>query len=385
YVEAVSHATRGLDMLTALPDTPMRTQHELDLLITLVQALSDTKGQGAPELAPLFTRAAVLCQQVGDAPQRFQVLERLCMFHFMRAEYPAAQAVAEQLLAVAQRQHAPALLLQAHGRLGQSLFNVGAFASARTHLEQALALCDSRGHATLSIPSEGMRPHRRLYLHQMGRALCVLGYPDQAVQWEQEGLTIAHALARPFALVDSLYVSALIQRYRREWPTVQAHAEAMLALATAHGFARHVALGISLRGMALAGQGQRAEGLTQMRDGLAAVRATGSVAGMTGHLGCLVEAYGHVGQVDEGMPLLAEALALVDTTGERHTEAELHRLHGELLLRQVIPGAEAAEACFQQALDVARRQQAKWWELRAAMSLARLWQRQGKRAEAYEL
>src|SRR5262249_9160973 len=153
---------------------------------------------------------------------------------------------------------------------------------AHTHLEYALALCDPRGHATLPTTPEEMRHHRRIYLHQMGRALCVLGYPDQAVQWDQEGLTIAHALSHPHALVDSLYVSALIQGARRAWPTVQAHAEAILALAPEHGFARHVALGVSLRGMALAGQGRCVEGLTQMRQGLAAVRATGTAAGMPG-------------------------------------------------------------------------------------------------------
>jgi predicted ATPase len=213
----------------------------------------------------------------------------------------------------------------------------------------------------------------------------MLGYPDQAVQRSQEGLTLAHALAHPFVLVDALYGSALLQRYRREWQTVQAHTEAMLALATEHGFARNVALGVLFRGMALAAQGQSTAGLAQMRQGLAAYRATGSAVGMSGHLAQLVEAYMQVGQVDEGMHLLAEALALVDTTGERHTEAELHRLHGELLLRQAVPEAQAAEACFQEALAIARRQQARSWELRAAMSLARLWQHQGKRAEAREL
>src|SRR5262249_21779658 len=145
------------------------------------------------------------------------------------------------------------------------------------------------------------------------------------------------------------------------------------------------AQGTFFRGMALATQGQSASGLAQMREGLAAYRATGSVSGMPGSLARLAEVYGQVGQVDEGMHLLVEALALVDTTGERHTEAELHRLHGELLLRQAVPEAQAAEACFQRALNVARGQQAKWWELRAAMSLARLWQRQGKGAAAREL
>jgi predicted ATPase len=198
-------------------------------------------------------------------------------------------------------------------------------------------------------------------------------------------MTIAHALAHPFVLVDTLHMGAVIQRYRREWQTVQAHAEAMLTLATEHRFARFMALGTLFRGKALAGQGQSVEGLAQMRRGLAAYRATGSATGMPGHLAQIAEAYGQVGQVDEGMHLLAEALTCAHTTGERHTEAELHRLHGELLLRQAIPEAQTAEACFQRALDVARRQQAKWWELRAAMSLARLWQHQGKRAEAREL
>ena len=312
------------------------------------------------------------------------VLDALCVFYYTWAEYQAARTVAEQLLDLAQRQHDPAQLVRAYNRLGQTWLNVGAFAPARTHLEQGLALFDPRGYATLPIAPGGMRDLKTGCLIQVGRALCMLGYPDQALQRSQEGLTMAHALARPFPLVDTLYVSALIQRYRREWQTVQAHAEAMLALATEYGFARHGALGALLRGGALAAQSQSAEGLVQMRQGLTAVRATGTAAGMSGHLAQLAEAYGQMGQVDEGMPLLAEALAMVDTTGERHTEAELHRLYGELLLRQAAK-AQAAEACFQRALDVARGQQAKWWELRVAMSLARLWQRQGKGAAAREL
>jgi predicted ATPase len=307
------------------------------------------------------------------------------VFHYHRAEYQAAQAVAEQFLDLAQRQHDPALLLEAHTRLGPTLFNVGAFAPARTHLEQGLALFAQRRHATWCITPGGKWDDEPICLLHLGRTLCLLGYPDQAVQRSQEALTMAHALAHPFHLVGTLFTSALIQRYRRAWQTVQAHAEAILALSTEHGFVRHVALGTLFGGMALAGQGQRAAGLAQMRQGLEAYRTTGSVSGMSGHLAQLAEAYGQMGQVDEGLPLLVEALALVDTTGERHTEAELHRLHGELLLRQAIPEPQAAEACFQRALEIARRQQAKWWELRAAMSLSRLWQQQGKRTEAYEL
>ena len=170
-----------------------------------------------------------------------------------------------------------------------------------------------------------------------------------------------------------------------EWQSVHAHAEAALALATAYGFARVAAQGTLFRGRALAAQGQHREGLTQMQQGLAAHRATGTVIGLPFWLAQLAEAYGQAGQVEAGVPLLVDALAVVDKTGVRASAAELHRLRGALLLQQPVPETQAAAACFQQALTVARRQQAKAWELRAATSLARLWQQQGKRAAAYAL
>jgi DNA-binding winged helix-turn-helix (wHTH) protein len=233
YVEAHSHLITGLEVLATMPETLARHQHELDILMALDLALRAIKGFGAPELEPVLTRAAALCQQMGEPPQRFDVLNTLCLFHFVRAEYQAAQAVAEQLLDLAQRQHDPALLLIVHSRLGQTLFNVDAFVPARTHLEQGLALFDPRRHATLHT-APGRMEINTVCLLQVGRALCMLGYPDQAVQRSQEALTMAYTLAHPFGLVDALQVSALIHRYRREWQTVQAHAETMLALATEH-------------------------------------------------------------------------------------------------------------------------------------------------------
>jgi predicted ATPase len=219
----------------------------------------------------------------------------------------------------------------------------------------------------------------------VARLLWDLGYPDQAVQRDQEALALAHVLAHPYDLVDALLQSAHLHRRRQEWQTVQTHVEAILALATEHGFARYAALGVFFRGKALAAQGQGAEGIAQMRQGLAALRATGAGSGMSAFLTLFAEAYGQVGQAEEGLHLVAEALAVVDTTGGRAYKAELHRLRGELLLRQAVPDAPQAEACFQQALEVARRQQAKSWELRAAMSLSRLWQQQEKQAEARAL
>jgi predicted ATPase len=166
---------------------------------------------------------------------------------------------------------------------------------------------------------------------------------------------------------------------------VREHAEAAVALATAQGLPGWAAEGTGLRGWALALQGQGAAGLALLRQGMAALRATGAALGVPHFCAMLADVAARLGHVEDGLRALAEALAIVDTTGARVYEAELHRLRGELLLQQTMPEAQQAEVCFQHALDVARRQQAKSWELRAAMSLARLWQQQGKRAEAREL
>jgi predicted ATPase len=385
YAEARQHLTMGLEVLATVPETPARHQHELDLLIALTPVLQVAESHAAPELEPVPTRAEVLAQQVGEPLQHVAVLRALWLFRNARAERQAAYALAEQLLDLAQRQHDPILLLRAHHALGVTLGNIGTLALARTHLEQGIALGNSLEQATPhTIPGERRDPGVGCRFW-VARVLWELGYPDQAVQQSQEALTMAHGRADPSLLVETLHHSAHLYIRRREWRTVQAHAEAMLALATEHGFARHAANGAFFRGIALTMQGQGVEGLVQMRQGLAAWRATGMAVGMTANLAWLAEAYGQVGQVDEGVHLLAEALAVMDTTEARGGESQLHRLHRELLLRQAIPDEPQAEACFQRALAVARRQQAKSWELRAAMSLARLWQQQGKHAEAREL
>jgi predicted ATPase len=166
---------------------------------------------------------------------------------------------------------------------------------------------------------------------------------------------------------------------------VQERAAALIALSTDQGFPFWGACGTILQGWALAEQGQSAEGIAQMCQGIAAYRATGAELALPCYLALLAEAYGQAGQADEGLRVLAEALTAVHTTGERHHEAELYRLKGELLLKQDVPDAQEAESCLRQAVDVAHQQQAKSFELRAAMSLSRLWQQQGKRTEARAL
>jgi len=212
-----------------------------------------------------------------------------------------------------------------------------------------------------------------------------LGYPAQAVRRSQEALALSQALAHPFSLAVAQHWAAYLHHQQREAPAVQAQAEALLLLTTTQGFTLWTGFGLFWRGWALAVQGQDEAGMAQMRQGLAVVLATGQTLAQSLLLVLLAEAAGHVGQVEEGLRLVAEALAAIEASGRDDLLAETYRLQGEFLLRQAIPDTTQAEACFQQALAIARHQQAKSWELRAAMSLARLWQQQGKRVEAHEL
>jgi class 3 adenylate cyclase/predicted ATPase/energy-coupling factor transporter ATP-binding protein EcfA2 len=385
YAEAITHLSKGLAVLKTLSDTPERLQQELDLQLALGPALVVIRGPASPAVAQAYARAQELCQQVGETPQRFRVLWGLWRFYNNRAEYQRARALGERLLRLAQQVHDAALLLEAHHALWATLLGSGEFASARAHLEQGRGLYDPQQH----------HAHARLYgghdpgvcgLSHAALSLWILGYPDQALQSLREALTLAQALAHPPSLAPALDFATMQYQSRREHQAVHERAEALMALATEQGFAQHVAQATIMRGWALAAQGQGAEGTAPMRQGLAAHQATGS-ARQRPYYPLLAEAYGSIGQTAEGLSLLAETLATVDRPGERGWEAELHRLQGALLLAQAgeRPQVPEAEACLHQALDVARRQQAKSWELRAATSLSRLWQQQGKRAEAHAL
>jgi predicted ATPase len=253
---------------------------------------------------------------------------------------------------------------------------------ARAHLEQGLALYDRQQHYHLAF-RYGM-DLGVWCLSYVAWPLWKLGYPEQALTRSNEAITLAQELSHPLSLAAALDYAAMLHYSRREGQATQERAEAGMALASEKGFPQYLALGMIMRGWALAVQGQGEEGIAQIHQGLAAFRAAGAEISRSRDLGLLAEAYGEMGQTEEGLTVLAEALAVVDKTGERYWEAELHRLKGELLLRRASP-TEEAEACFRQALAVAQHQQAKSLELRAAMSLARLWQHQGKRAAAHAL
>ena len=383
-LEAVRHLTTALGLLALLPETPVRAQQELDLQLALGPALVATKGPATPEVEQIYARARALCQQVGDTPQRFPTLRGLWRFYWSRGALPTAREIGEQLFGLAQRAADPThRLVIAHDALGVTLFYLGDYAAARTHLEQAIALTDPAAQQAVAL-YHGWAPGV-MCLAAVANTLWCLGFPAQAVQRGQEALALAQALAHPYSLGVAQVFAAWLYHRCREASAVQVQADALLALATAQGFPFYEGFGTAWRGWALAMQGEGATGLTQLRQGMAALLAVGQERERPLCLVLLAEAMEHTGQVEEGLRLLAEALEAFEATGQGDMLSEAYRLQGVLLLQQAVPDAAQAEACFQQALAIARRQQAKSWELRAATSLCWLWQQQGKRAAAREL
>jgi predicted ATPase len=390
-LEAVAHLTKGLELLATLPDTPQRAQQELAMQTTLGPALMAIKGFAAPEVLHAYARARELCQQAGETPQLFQVLRGLWYFYLIRSELRTARELGEHLLTLAQQVGDPVLRVEAHYALGLTLNYLGEFAAAQSHLEQGIALYDPQQHQI----------HAFRYGQDAGVAcrayvavtLWWLGYPEQALQRSHEAVALARELAHPFSLGFALFLTSWVPQFRREGQRTQERAEAAIALATEHGLPVFGAGGMIFRGWALAqryaepvaGQGHVEEGIAQLQQGLAAWRATGAEALRPYYLALLAEAVGRGGQVEEGLHLLAEALAVANDTGECRWDAELHRLQGELLLARPTEHHAEAEIRFRQALEIARQQQAKSLELRAAMSLSRLWQQQGKQQEAHDL
>jgi TOMM system kinase/cyclase fusion protein len=384
HVEAIAHLRQGLALLDTLPETPQRLQREVDMHIASGVSLSATKGYAAPEVEQTYLRARQLCEHLEAPHQLFPVLCGLWNHYLVRAELQTAHTLGEQLLSLAQQAQDTVLLVAAQCTLGATLFNLGVVAAALTHYAQGMALYDSQQHRAAAFLYGGDAWVVWYHSHAAS-ALWLLGYPDQGLAQSQQAVTLAQQSAHPFSLSAALCTAACFHHFRREVRAAQERAEAAIVLATEQGFPYWRAFSALLRGWALAQQGQAKEGIEQMTQGLVAHRATGAELGRPYWLALLAEAYSVIGQPESGLTALAEALTLVDTTGERLWESELYRLKGALLLQQNSGNQAEAETCFQQAITIAQNQQAKSWELRAATSLARLWQRQGKRQEAYDL
>jgi len=397
--EAINLLTKALELLKTWPDTPERVQQELTLLNTLIPPVMFSYGPAAPEKENIHARTRVLSEQLGGSPlfQLFWSLLALSSVHIHRARYQTAHELAEQCLDLAQTVDGSSHhLIWAHWALGMSFLNQGEFILARSHLEQSIAFYDPQQHRSHTF-RQGHNPQVNALGH-VALVLWHLGYPDQALKRIHNGLTLAHELSHPYTLALVLSFAMLLHQHRREPRLIQEQAEAVLTQSAEQGFPHIMAWVTLLQGWVLAEQGQGEEGIVQIHQGLAALRAMGMERSRPYFLALLAEAYGRRGQAEEGLSVLAEALATVHETRERYYEAELYRLKGELTLapssvrclassvtnpHSSTPNPQTqAEACFLKAIEIARRQQAKSLELRATVSLARLWQQQGKREAA---
>ena len=386
-VEAISHFTQGLALLTTLPDTSKRAQQELTLQIALGAPLIATKGYAALEVESVYTKARELCQQVGESPQLFPVLWGLWAFYTARGEHQEGHELAQQCHTLAQRVQDDGFLLEADVALGTTLLWRGELELSRAYLEHGVSLYDAARH----------RSHTFLYGQDPGvwcysfliHALWALGYPAQALRKSQEALALAEELADPHNLVFALNLSAAAHLLRGEWQLMQKPLEALFALATEQGFPYWLAEGMSLQGFLSFVNGRVKEGIEQLRQSLATLEAMGTRLNRSLRIAGLGAMYGVVGQIEEGRRLFVEAVALVEKTEEQFFAAEVYRLNGDFTLQSSVQRVEPrlieAEAWFHKAIEIAQSQKAKSRELRAATSLARLWQQRGKRVEAHKL
>ncbi len=380
--EAIGQFSDALALLQRLPDVPERAHHELALQIDLGHAYMATKGFGSREVEATFTRALTLCRELGEPPQLFSVLVGLRRFYTLRADFRMARELGARLLDMARSAADPALLMQAHGALGATLFFQGELEASRKHCEQGFALYDREQHRSHTL-LYGIDPGT-LALDFIAWTLWYRGYPDQALATCQQALALAEEVPVPYSLADPMIFRAEIHCLRHEVQAAKEWAEAVITLAREQGFQYWLARATVLHGWALAEQGQHEAGVTEIRQAMLDYRSTGGEMLRPFFLGLLAAALGKAGDTRAALEVLAEALLLVDKTGERFYEAQLTRLKGEFILEQAATAGtsatarEDAEACFQQAIAVARTQGARSLELGAVTSLCRLWQQQGR-------
>ena len=404
--EAVIQLRKGLDVLAGLPDGPWRRQHELDLQIALRPALAATKSFSAAAVGETLTRASALAEQINRPEYLVPLSLGQWQFYWVRAEHKLALSLAEQIEKIGEARNDVTAQLLGRCLHGVTHCFLGEFVAAHALLEQYLGdpahrvvggglsedpYANMLASAPLTMPivagalddfhPELSGEHRRGRIY-LAVTLAYLGYLDQARSRLNEALSEARRLEHAHTLATVLVVANWMDSIAGS-PELQQHAEELLALSTEHGFPFHGASALAFRGRLLIAFGQAREGLALLAQGLAAARATGTVPHTAVRLMWLAEAYAMLGQLAEGLKCLAEAAAIIETTEERYAEAELHRVHGDLL--NSAGDRSAAEQHYHQAIAVAEGQSAKLLQLRASASLARLWRDQGKRAEARDL
>ena len=381
-LEAIHHLERALEALGRMAETPERDQLEIGLLIALGPVLIGTRGWAAPEVGRSYERARDLCRRAGDAPQLFTALWGLWFYYVQTGRLRTGLELAEQLMGLAERQPDPGLLMQAHHMLGPTLLSLGPLTLARSHFEAAIALYDREKHRSHASRYGGHDPC--VCCSGFGSlAHWLLGSPDLGLRRSREAIELARGLEQPTSRVHALVTSAMLHQLRREPEAARDVAAACLTIATEHDLAPYQMFSRFLRGWAVASTGLRAEGLAEMHQVRAAMQAAGQNIWGAHFTGMIAAVCGEAGWVEDGLAAVSEGLAFVDEIGERYYEAELHRLRGELLLLQHgATAADQADASFHRAFEIASKQEARAWELRAAMSLVRLWQGRERHADA---
>ncbi len=388
-IEGVAQFTRALDQLATLPATPALRREQIKLQVGLANTLYHSKGFAADETRAAFDQARVMIEQaerlgehVEDPLLLYSVLYGFFIAKFMNFDGDAACALARQFLALAEQQKATAPIMIGHRLLGNTMLCMGDFAEGLSHLDRAWALYDPAAH----------RPLATRFGHDVGvatltfrpLALWLLGYPKTAFMETDRAIAAARETGHIPTLLFALACTALTHICCRDHAAAVTHQEECIALA--HGkvpFFRMFAA--AQRGCVLAQAGKAADAIEAINTEIAGLRAIGATTWGPYFLAHLALAYAALRKLDDAWRCIGEAMTAVETTKEKWYQAEINRIAGEIALKSSEPDATKAETYFDRALTVARQQQAKSWELRAAMSMARLWREQGKSQQAREL
>jgi predicted ATPase len=328
--EAIKHLTTALKLLETLPDSPEHIEQALSLQTTLGVSLTATKGYAASDVGSTWTRARELCRRLGEGPRLFPVLFGLWNFSLVGGDLRSAEELAKQLFTLGETIEDRALLVAARWAFGGTAYFMGDFALARGHLEHGIELYEPQQHR--SHPFVFPQDPGVVCTSYSGWTLWALGFPGQALARCNEALTVAHGIAHPHTVAMTLHFAGELHQLRREPALTEKHAHALIALSAERGFSLWGATGSILRGWAVAQRGRTAEGIAQIREGLASLRAGGTELESPWGLALLAEANGKGGQAEEALNVVAEALAIAAENGERRYEAEIYRLKGELLL-----------------------------------------------------
>jgi predicted ATPase len=379
--EAAAQFQKGLDQLALLPGSSERQRQELEFRSALGAALLVVKGYAAPEAGRAYAQARELWEQLGSPSEFRHVPYGQSRYHMYRGEFELALRLDEDLLRLSRHNNDPAGLVLGHQSLGRDLMVVGRFISSRSHLEQVLALYDPISHRPL-VRQAGNHPavaSRAI----LGIVLFCLGYPEQALGQSNAAVAEARTLDHPPSMAVNLSFGAVLLSLIGNDAVLDKRADDLLTIATEQNFPLYHAITPIYRGWVRVRDGDVTEGISLLRRGLSAYRAGGSELWTPHYSALLAAAYEIARQDEAGLTLLDDALQIVETTGGRWLEAELNRHKGRLLLQQ--GHTAAAEELYRKALGIAREQEAKLWELRAAANLARLRRDQGRCAEAREL